>query len=181
MIVLGVDPGYANFGWALSNVTKEAIEPLCVGVLVTEKSHRRMKVLASDDEFRRSKELYEGLVGVIRRNEVKLICAEGMSSPRNAITVRMLGYAWGVLASICSELGIAMVQVSPNQLKKRLCGRVSSTDKELHDEITKRYPSMETLIMSVTVKSKREHAYDAMIAIEVCSDSEPFVMLQGVS
>lgn len=181
MIVLGVDPGYANFGWALANVTKDGIEPLCVGVLTTEKSPKKNRVLASDDEFRRSKELYEGLIGLIVRNDVKLICAEGMSSPRNAVTVRMLGYAWGVLASICSQLGIPMVQVSPNQLKKKLCGRVSTTDAELHAEITERYPQMATLIMSVTVKSKREHAYDATIAIEVCKNSEPFVMLKGIS
>ena len=181
MIVLGVDPGYATFGWALANVTSEGIDPLCVGVVQTEKSHRRNKVLAPDDEFRRSKELHAELIGLIRRNDVKLICAEGMSSPRNAKTIRMLGFAWGVLASICSELQIPMVQVSPNMLKKKLCGKVNSTDKELHGEITERYPKMATLIESVTVKSKREHAYDAMIAIEVCRNSEIFVMLKGVS
>jgi Holliday junction resolvasome RuvABC endonuclease subunit len=181
MNVLGVDPGYANFGWTLASVVGQRIDPLCVGVVLTEKSHRRNKVLAPDDEFRRTKELHAALMALVHRNDVKLICAEGMSSPRNAKTIRMLGFAWGVLASICSELEIPMVQISPNMLKKKLCGKVNSTDRELHEEITDRYPVMATLIESVTVKSKREHAYDAMIAIEVCKNSEVFVMLKGVS
>lgn len=181
MIVLGVDPGFANFGWALANVQRTEIDPLCVGVITTEKSHKRSRVLASDDEFLRSKELYEGISALVRRNHVKLICAEGMSSPRNAVTVRMLGYAWGTLASICSSNGIPMTQISPNNMKKKLVGRVKATDAQLHREITERYPKMETLIQSVTQKAKREHAYDAMIAIETCRTAETFVMLQGLS
>ncbi len=181
MMALGVDPGLANFGWALAEVTHDAIEPLCVGVIFTEKSKKRAKVLAPDDEFRRSKELFAELSGIVRRNDVKLICAEGMSSPRNAVTVRMLGFAWGVLASLCSDLGVPLVQTSPNRLKKALCGRVSVTDVQLHARVIELYPKMELLVQSITQKTKREHAFDAMAAIEACRHAEPFVMLQGMS
>lgn len=174
MRVLGVDPGFANFGWCIVDLTPNGIKPITCGVIVTEKSHKRLKVLAPDDEFRRTRELAAGVENLAVEYDVRMACAEGMSSPRNAVTVRMLGYAWGVIASVCERLVIPLAQVNPKQLKKKLCGRISVTDEELHREVFRRYPDYEAMVHCITVKARQEHAIDALGAVEACSDCEVF-------
>ena len=174
MRVLGVDPGFANFGWCVSDLSVNGIKPIACGVITTEKSHKRLKVLAPDDEFRRTRELSASIESVMNDNDVRMVCAEGMSSPRNAVTVRMLGYAWGVLASACQRMVLPLAQVNPKQLKKKLCGRISVTDEELHVEVVRRYPDYEAMVHCISVASKHEHAYDALGAIEACKDGEVF-------
>ena len=183
MKVLGVDPGFANFGWCVSRISVDreggvptvGINPIICGVFNTAKSSKKDKVLAPNDEFRRCKDLYTMLDDVVAENNVRMICAEGMSSPRNAVTVRMLGYAWGIIASVCERRMIPLAQVSPKQLKKKVCGRISVTDIELHEEIFRRFPGFKGVVETfVTAKSKREHAIDALGATEACRNGEVF-------
>ncbi len=175
MNVLGVDPGFANFGWCVAEVLSNGkIRPIDAGVIVTEKTAKKLKVLSPDDEFRRSRELYLGLRDIVCRREVRMVSAEGMSSPRNAATVRMLGYAWGVIASICEHYCLPLAQVNPKQLKKKICGRMSVTDLELHNAVRKLYPEIQPILNKTTIMSKQEHGYDALSAIEACRDGELF-------
>ena len=176
MRVLGVDPGFANFGWCVGSVHPRGIViPVECGVMHTTKSHKRLKVLAPDDEFRRTTELADKLERLLDEHDVRMVFAEGMSSPRNATTIRMLGYAWGVLASACQRRTLPLAQVSPKQLKKALCGRISVTDAELHAQVQLRYPEYKAIVETfVTNSSKREHAYDALGAIDACREGQLF-------
>lgn len=175
MKILGVDPGFANFGWCIANLDGNGITPVKCGVFRTEKSNKKLKVLSPDDEFRRIGELTEMVDGAIIQNDVRMVCAEGMSSPRNAATVRMLGYAWGIIGSACQRFVIPLAQVNPKQLKKKLCGRISVTDAELHAEVFRRYPIFRGMVETfVTAATKREHAIDALGAIDACRDGQVF-------
>lgn len=180
MKILGVDPGFANFGWCVVNVSRHptlgavAVSPVKCGVFRTEKSAKRLKVLAPNDEFRRCKELFVSIRSLVEDEGVRMVCAEGMSSPRNAATVRMLGYTWGILASVCEQAQIPLAQVSPKQLKKKLCGRISATDAELHDEVRRQYPTYQALVDFIRATTKHEHAFDALAAVHACRDGEVF-------
>jgi len=76
MNVLGVDPGFANFGWCVATVTREGIIPQYANVIITEKLAKKLKVLSPDDEFRRSREIYSSLEDVVRVWKVRMVCAE---------------------------------------------------------------------------------------------------------
>ena len=173
--ILGLDPGFASTGWALAELRDR---PVIVeaGVIRTQKSVKRAKVLAADDNFRRSRELAAELAPLLDR--VSMVCAEAMSPMRNASSAAKVALCWGVVAGLCQERGLPLAQVSPQGLKKALCGRVSVTDAELHPEIERRFPEL-VGVLSVP-KSQREHAYDAAAAIEACRSGEVFRALVSV-
>ena len=173
--VLGLDPGFASTGWALAELRDR---PVIVeaGVIRTAKSPKRTKVLAADDNFRRCRELAEALAPLL--DQVSMVCAEAMSPMRNASSAAKVALCWGVIAGLCQERGLPLAQVSPQGLKKALCGRVSVTDAELHPEMERRFPE---LVGALDVpRGQREHAYDAAGAIEACRGSEVFRALESV-
>jgi Holliday junction resolvasome RuvABC endonuclease subunit len=178
MHVLGIDPGFASLGWAL--VEPEALKLIDCGVFRTESHRTRGKrVLASDDNFRRAKEIASWF-DADRFKDVRLVCAEAMSFPRNASTSSKLGLCWGALAAICHVRRIPLVQHSPKKIKKAVCGTSSVKDAVLNEALDKAYPGTGTLIATnITATTQQQHAWDALGAVHAARDSELFVMLRG--
>jgi len=173
--ILGLDPGFASTGWALAEL-RDRPTIIEAGVIRTQKSAKRAKVLAADDNFRRCREIAGALAPLLDR--VSMVCAEAMSSARSASNSMKVALCWGVIAGLCEARGLPLAQVSPQGLKKALCGRVSVTDAELHPEIERRFPE---LVGALDVpRGQREHAYDAAGAIEACRGSEVFRALEAV-
>lgn len=180
--VLGIDPGFANVGWALVDVSG-VFRVEAVGVIRTTPAKKKQRVLGSDDEFRRCKEIAREIGGLIRVHEVKLICAESMSSGMpNSKTQRLMAYCIGVLAGLATEHVVPFAQETPKRIKKRLCGRSNVTDEVLHAEVRERYPEMGELASLLKVPAtKREHCYDAVGAVEACADGEVMLTLRRMA
>ncbi len=66
--VLGVDPGFAHFGWALLRVQATRVEVVGLGVVVTQKSHARGSSVAQDN-VRRGGEIAAALEDLMTRPE----------------------------------------------------------------------------------------------------------------
>lgn len=117
---------------------------------------------------------------IIIEHNIRMICAEGFSSPPNARTGRAVSACWGILACLCTEFEIPLAQITPQALKRNLCGRMKVSDIELHDEIQRRYPELE-LLSECVAKSKREHLFESVGAIEGCRNGEVFLSLRQTS
>lgn len=178
MQVMGVDPGFASLGWVV--VDPEALELLACGVFRTE-SHRSTskKVLAADDNFRRAKEIAAWFDDK-RFANVRLVCAESMSFPRNASTSSKLGLCWGVLAAICYVRRIPVTQLSPQKIKKKVTGHNNAKDALLNEALETAYPGATKMIeTAIPATTQQQHAYDALGAVHAARDSELFVLLRG--
>lgn len=175
--VMGIDPGFANVGWSIVDIDCFPFEVVDVNLFSSVKSSKKLRVLSANDDFRRMKEMAECLFRVCEEYDVKMICAESFSAPPNARTSNLLSACWGVLASICQSKEIPMSQVSPQIIKRNLCGRMNAKDADLHIELIARYPELKAAVTCVA-KSKREHLFDSVGAIEACKNGEVFMAMR---
>jgi crossover junction endodeoxyribonuclease RuvC len=172
MIVLGIDPGFASLGMAAVDVTADSERIVELAVVRTEKSHRKLEVRASDDNVRRAVQLTKGLCRFVDKHNPVAIAVEAQSWPRNAGSSAKVGIAWGVVAATASWYGLAVVQTSPQALKKAVCGPKTATKEDVIAAIEERFPDIEW----PKPKGVVEHAADAIGAVLACLDSSVLQM-----
>jgi crossover junction endodeoxyribonuclease RuvC len=164
--ILGIDPGLANFGWALVDFSNQGEKLVECGVIRTEKSDEKRNVLASDDNFRRTRDVAKPLLTLFKKYDFAAICAESMSFPRSSSAAAKMAMTWGAIAMLAVEYNLPVSQASPQEIKKTLCGRKDASKEEIEEAVKKRYPTMEGLLDEQKLaNSYREHAYDAGAAI----------------
>jgi Holliday junction resolvasome RuvABC endonuclease subunit len=181
-IVLGVDPGFAALGWALVRLEASGEEILQLGVIRTAKSTRKLHVLASSDDHRRGGELTQALAPLVRG--VTAICAEAVSHPPHSSAAYKVGRSWGVLDCLASLGCVPVVQVSPQQVKKRLgaAGLVTggrradyagqnASKAAVHAALARRFAELPQRLAGLP-KGLQEHALDALAVVVAALDSE---------
>jgi len=173
-LVLGIDPGFAFVGYALVDLLPEGESLVRVGVLTTKKSLAKRAVYASDDNFNRSREIYRGLADLVSaRGRVMAICVESMSFPRNASAAAKVAMSWGILASFSESLGIPLVQVSPQVVKKHACDNRSASKKEVFDAMCARYKDFKPMCTAMKIPAGQlEHPTDALATVVAALDGD---------
>lgn len=185
--ILGVDPGFANFGWALVRLGPDSETVVDMGVLLTEKSAAKQNVLASNDNFRRARELarmIRGLKSMTQLVEPLAVCAESMSFPRSSSVAAKMAMSWGVLADYCESQDVPMFMATPKELKRAVCGDASASKETIQKALKDRYPSTDLLKlpgMADVPGGKREHPFDALAAIVACLNGETLRLLRRTS
>lgn len=173
MIVFGIDPGFASCGWATVQLLPEGRERVVdAGVVRTEKSAKKRAVLASDDNHRRSVELFGALWRLVASQRVVAIAAESQSWPRNAGASAKVGMAWGVISAIAARLELPLVQASPQAVKRAICGRKDASKEDVLAALEQRYGVEQLEPILALPKTQQEHPSDALAAAVACLDSE---------
>ena len=188
VVVLGVDPGLAKFGWALVELSHDwAI--LEVGTITTVSSTSKAGVTASGDLADRCRLLHAELITQLANHSIKptVICAEAFSFPRvpgkggkgSTIAVKataQMGYAWGIVCAVGNECdGAPIAQASPQLIKKALCGRANATKLEVQEALERKYGRN---IFEKLNKGQVDHAADALGAIVACKTQDVMLMAQ---
>jgi len=186
VLILGLDPGFANVGWALvelnGGVSGTATETLVgMGLIETEKSAAKQNVLASNDNYRRAREISRAIRLLTPRAQV--ICAESMSFPRNASAAAKVAMTWGVVADYCEAESITMLMASPKELKRAVCSDASASKTQIQEALRVRFGVRpgELLKSAGVPPSSQEHPYDALAAIVACLHSETLSLLRRAS
>jgi crossover junction endodeoxyribonuclease RuvC len=185
-LVLGVDPGLSSLGYAIVDLKADSVVSL--GVVRTKKSDKKRKVLASDDNLRRAREVHKALLAAMGATEplngdfdVAAICVESMSFPRNSSTAAKIALSWGILASIAEQFGLPIVQASPQEIKKKLCGHADASKEEVEANVRAMYAlRADCGLLRDVPKSLREHAWDALSAVAACQDSDVIRMAKRI-
>lgn len=170
--VLGLDPGFASFGYCVFRFTKEGEEVVAVNVIRTKKTAKKKNVLASDDNFRRARAIAAVLREVVEGFQPRAIAAEALSLPRNASAAAKVAMSWGILADIVEDRQIPLIQQSPQGLKKALCGKKSATKQDIQEVLEGLYPGAFDQFISATPKGQWEHGFDAASAVVGLKDSD---------
>ena len=173
-LILGIDPGFASIGIAI--VKSETMEVVELRLVETEKSNKKLNVLATSDNFRRSKEIYQAVDSVIREYDPAMIAVESMSFPRNASSAAKMAYAWGVLAAIAAQTKIPVIQSTPQSIKKRLTSSIKADKNQIKQALFAKYG--ECILLEAGLKNypkgSWEHPLDALGAVLTASESEIF-------
>lgn len=164
--VLGVDPGLANFGWSIVRFEGPTETLVDMGVIRTEKSDKKKTVLASDDNFDRTREIAKEMLELCEKWHVAAICAESMSYPRSSSAAAKMAMTWGILATISQLKTIPFTQASPQAIKKFLCGKKDASKEEVEAVVLKRWPNAAQILDAKKIaRTYREHAYDSAATI----------------
>jgi len=174
MRILGVDPGFANFGWCIARYDGKELVVTGCGVIRTEKDKR--KVLAPVDNVERMRRIGDELEQVMLEvspisnlveRRISIICAESMSHVPHASSAAKLSLAWGVLAEASRVVQVPILQRSPQEIKKAVTGSKKASKAQMKDTLCKQFPSLSEPLGAV-VGSLQEHPVDALGAIVAC-------------
>ena len=171
--VLGVDPGFAKVGWTVAEMTPSGFRPVEMGLITTKKSDKKLKVLASDDNVRRARDIATAVNEILARYSILALCAEAKSFPRNASAAAKVAICWGILVQITVTLDLPLIQVRPQEIKTRMCGKANSSKKDIQAACDRMFgvEVLHPLVEGIT-RSDLEHPYDSLAAVVACSDSE---------
>lgn len=189
MILLGIDPGFANVGVAVLKIGKLAdarrrlgggfeFEVLSTDVLRTSKSDKNVKIYVADDNIRRLREMLSSVCSVIDEHEPIAICAEAMSFPRNASSAAKMALFWGGLVAVAHERDIPLYSATPQQIKIALCGNKAATKDDIAAAVTKHAAKPVPMKLA---RTKQEHAYDAIGAALTCLGSDELRLARKLS
>lgn len=165
-VVLGFDPGFSRFGWAVVRLHPDAGEQVIdAGVICTDRA--KNKALVRDDDRRRAAELGRALLAIARVHRPAVITAEALShvNPRvghmPVSTTTKVGRAWGIVDMLCELLEVALVQASPQQIKIAACGAASASKLDVEMALSERHIELGPVLARIP-RTKREHAVDAL-------------------
>ena len=182
ILLLGLDPGFANVGWALVQLDDDAKETIVdMGLIETEKSSKKQNVLASNDNYRRAREISRAIR--LLKPRPQAVCAEAMSFPRNASAAAKVAMTWGVVADYCEAENIAMLMASPKELKRAVCSDATASKTQIQEALRGRFGArpVELLKAAGVPPSSQEHPYDALAAVVACLHSETLNLLRRAS
>jgi len=181
VFILGVDPGFASFGYSMVHLLPSIEEVMLTDVIRTQKSPKKLNVKAADDNFRRSQAIAAVLHEVVKKWQPVAIAAEAMSFPRNASAAAKVAMAWGILSDICYVYQLPMVQATPQEIKKALCDNKSATKSDIQRALEDRYPNQFLRFTQTVPAGQWEHGFDAAGAVVTCLDSDVVRMARGMA
>jgi crossover junction endodeoxyribonuclease RuvC len=172
MYILAVDPGFAKFGYSIISIGKTADEdkPVRMRVLTTKKSNKKANRLAAEDNIVRAQYIAQSLLDIRKRYDYKVICAETMSYPRSSSAAAKMSYGWGVLVCLSTLYDIPILQNSPQEIKKSLCGKNNASKQEIQDKLNQVFSRCDWLSRKIC-RTDKEHCYDALAAYYACRKS----------
>jgi crossover junction endodeoxyribonuclease RuvC len=171
-VVLGVDTGFAACGYSRIELGLDSEEVLAFGVIRTAKSPNKRGFKAADDNIRRGREIAQMLIPV--GQGVDVLCVEAPSLPRNASTSFKLGICYGILCCLLEVLAVPVVMVSPQELKKGVCGNPKASKEDIAAALDQRFSRDfgAELIQGGIPRGMHEHAYDSIGAVISSLDTE---------
>jgi len=150
VIIIGLDPGSRYCGYGLLQI--EDRKSLAAGCDVLDVTKGKTLSL-------RLKSLYENIIAVLDEYQPEIAAVESIFFHRQVRSVFTLGHARGVILLALAMKDIPIVEYSPREIKKSVCGNGSASKQQVRYMINKIYPLKES--------PKRDDAFDAL-AVATC-------------
>lgn len=150
-VVLGIDPGTAitGYGVVAKTVTGD-YELLACGVLRTQ---------ASDPMPQRLRELFHDMKALIGEFQPDEVAIEKLFFGRNVTTAITVGQARGVLLLAAAELGLAVAEYTPAEVKQAITGYGNADKRQIQEMVQQ--------ILQLREAPRPDDAADG-VAVAVC-------------
>jgi crossover junction endodeoxyribonuclease RuvC len=170
MNILGIDPGFASMGWAV--ISFEDDGPACrsAGLIKTRRDPMHSK---HDDNLFRIQRIAQALERLEELFEPAFVACEAMSWTRHANADRAVAMAWGAIGTALLEVPI--IQISPVDVKDRLCGMKTASKALVEERVRDRIKGADGWLDRVA-RTQRNHVADAMAVALSCSEHTSFKM-----
>lgn len=153
--ILGVDPGFANIGLCLVELTDDGkSELLDTKLIITSPSEGKVGVI--DDEIRRLSEIEQEFLLFLTLNNPQVIAIEEPGKclmkrynsktrkvewASNPARLRTACQMWGSIHGIATAKGIDCVKIGSQEIKKHLCNNKNASKAEIIKTVKSNYPN----------------------------------------
>jgi crossover junction endodeoxyribonuclease RuvC len=166
MLILGIDPGTADTGFGIVNLSEKGNEVVTWGLIETDKS------LAKE---RRLNFIFEETLSLLKKHKPDVFVIEKVFFATNAKTAIAVGQAQGVMLLAAGKAKVKVEEYAPGTIKKMITGNGKANKKQVQEAVRK--------ILGNHVKSrahKKTHFDDAADALAVAL-THAFKIGEGVS
>ncbi len=122
MIILGLDPGYAIFGYGIVEMKGNKFRPIDFGVITT-KANEKMED--------RLNKIYDSLMEIISKHKPDAVSIEELFFNTNSKTVISVSQARGVAVLACAKSNLEIFEYTPLQIKTALVGYGRAEKKQV--------------------------------------------------
>lgn len=150
MIVLGIDPGLANTGYAVLRIDGREARAVTHGAIVTP---------AKQDPARRLATIQREIVALIEAHRPDAMALESLYIGANPRAILSVGQARGAVLAACGTHGIESAEYAPAEIKVAVTG----SGRAGKDQIIR----MVTLTLALRDAPATDHAADAL-AVALC-------------
>ncbi len=122
-VILGIDPGTALTGYGVvARGRGGAVSLVECGVIRTSPSEPLAK---------RIREIYDGVMELIRRHRPVAVSVEEVFQGRNAQSALKLGHARGAILLAAAHAGVTIAEYAPAQIKNAVVGTGRATKEQV--------------------------------------------------
>lgn len=185
--VLGIDPGFANIGIVIAKLTKDRVKIVHGQSFVTKKADKKSRVLTTDDNMTRTKQIVRCLKELYAKYQFVAIAAEAMSFPRNASAAGKMCLCWGALGCLSEWLNLPIFQARPQNIRAALGMQPVKHETKEHGKlrvqkrVIKRLPEMVKRVAKAKIPATRqEHVFDAAAAVLTALNSPELQWVRGL-
>lgn len=126
--ILGIDPGFGRTGLGVVDVT---------GGEATHVWHSVISTPTEQPFGERLQAVRNDVTEAVRRFQPQAACVESLFFQTNAKTAMKVGMARGVILLALADLGVALVEVTPNQVKQGVAGWGNADKKQVAEMVTR--------------------------------------------
>ncbi|HOZ80719.1 MAG TPA: crossover junction endodeoxyribonuclease RuvC [Candidatus Woesebacteria bacterium] len=109
-MILGIDPGLANTGWAIVTEEKELIEWGVIKTSEKQKDSQRLEII------------YDELEKLIKKHKIRIISVESLFFAKNVSSAMGVAEAIGVIKLLAQKNDIQVYLYTPLEVKMALVG-----------------------------------------------------------
>ena len=150
LVVLGIDPGLANTGWAVVECRGSRMRSRAFGCIRTSKQDPHAERLAA---------IHASLAELFGREEPDECAIEDVYFSKNARTAFATGQARGVAMLAAAQAGVPVEEYGPGEVKQAVTGYGASDKGQV--------AYMVRTVLALDSDPKPDHAADAL-AIAIC-------------
>jgi len=166
MIVVGLDPAFANFGMVAGELTNHRsnweFNPHMMQLITTTGGGKQRVVRKSSESLERGRVLHQALHEFLGKQKPDLVFVEVPSGAQNANAAAGLGIAIGVLASIRQPI----IEVAPIEVKRLFTSKRQTVSKaQVIHWAFKEWPKAPWLTHGGKRTLNNEHLADACATI----------------
>lgn len=183
---MGVDTGFANIGVTFARIdgpTPSDLTILTIQRFGTEKSAKKKNIRSVDDNFARARLIASTLRKLVALYKPSLMTFESMThgGPGQASVMAKMGMCYGLLAGLVEALDLPCVQMTPQEIKKAVCGKKDASKEEIQNalDILFNDTPKKTLDAQKVAQGMREHPYDSLASIVAAWDDEVMRLLRA--
>jgi Holliday junction resolvasome RuvABC endonuclease subunit len=179
MLILSLDPSFANIGWCVASVDvaeAKILKMIDGGLISTEKSETKT-IRRSSDDLRRANEIASGLRKIAQN--VDMVFAEIPTGTQSARASWALGIALGCLTNLSPT---PLVEITPTMTKLASIGRKDASKEEIIEWAVGLYPDLPWITARGKSKlsPKNEHLADSVGVLHAGLQHEDFRTYAGI-